>query len=372
MMVWKGATMLKKMVIRSITIVALILLASCNLPEVTPTSTETPAVNTPFIESPIVTETSAAPVGAIEQITSKNASHLIIANKAAVSNVQQLVWSNDSQTIVFSTQNSDAGGTQVFGVTALNVPDLATKNVFSTQSSRIAAIAVDGRTVAAVSQDQNTVTYYDLGANNQEINSLTPGFRINNVTFSTDLTTIAVSEGDLWEVVLYSFVNGQELKRLTGYETAAPVYDAGFSKSTQWMVWQSRGTIQLQEIETGTMGARFEHMDFISALTMTNDGAILASLVGPSVFLWDAMQGTALNTIQLSQSAYALGFSSDGKLLAVGTGKKLELRDVSTGNLIASLDGHQDQINTIAFSPDGKYIATTGFDNQLYLWQVVP
>jgi WD40 repeat protein len=372
MIIWKGTKMFKNSIIRTLTIFALVLLTSCNLPEVTPPGTDIPPANTPFIESPVMTETNSAPAVADEQITPNNANHLIITNKSAVSNVQQLVWSRDGQTIVFSTQNSDASGTQVFGVTALNVPDLTTKNVFSTQSGRIAAIAVDGRTVAVVSQDQNSVHFYDLGGNNQEVNSLTPGFRINTVSFSPDLTTIAVSEGDLWEVVLYSFVNGQELKRLTGYETAAPVYDAGFSQSNRWMVWHSRGTIQLQEVGSGTMGARFEHMDFISALTMKNDGSILASLVGPSVFLWDSTLGTSLNTIQLSQSAVALGFSPDGNLLAVGTGKKLEILDVASGNLIASLDGHQDQINTVAFSPDGKYLATTGFDNQLYLWQVAP
>jgi WD40 repeat protein len=229
---------------------------------------------------------------------------------------------------------------------------------------------VDGRTIAVIAQGLNSVTFYDLGAENTAINTITPGFLIGNVTFSPDLRYIAVTQAESWEVVIYSFVSGQEVIRLTGYETAAPVFDAGFNFSPQWMVWHSRGTIQLQEVETGKMGARFEHQDFVSAFALSKDGSLLASVAGITLTVWDASQGTALKTFSLTNPANAVAFSPDGNLLATGSGKSIDIREVTSGKLLVSLGGHFDQITTISFSPDGKYIATTGFDNQLYLWQV--
>ena len=67
----------------------------------------------------------------------------------------------------------------------------------------------------------------------------------------------------------------------------------------------------------------------------------------------------------------ALAFSPDGRLLATTShDQSLRLWDVATHQELACLRGHDSAVLALAFSPDGQKIATGGKDGTVRLWEV--
>jgi WD40 repeat protein len=372
--------MIAKTTVKILCILFVLMISACDLPEVTPPVEDTAAPTTSFITSPEASNTApSSPQTSAVTISDNNVNNLTIVQKAPISNPQRLDWTNDSQSFSVVTQTTDSGGAELFGVTTLEVPSLASRYVYSVKDGRVSAIAPDGHTVAVISADWFSYSLVDLRADNTVVADGTPGFRIANVTFSPDLKYTAVTQAEAWEVVLYNIVDNSEIRRLTGFETAAPVFNAGFSDSPVWMLWYARGTAQLQDVESGALSATFNHEDFLTSLTLSPDSTLLATAAGktvngtfsPVITLWDAAQGLELRTIVLPSNASALSFSPNGRLVAVGVDNTLQVWRVSDGTLLGTFSGHQSTIALVKFSPDGKSIVTAGFDNQLYLWQVL-
>ncbi|MBA4384558.1 MAG: hypothetical protein C0410_07460 [Anaerolinea sp.] len=375
----KDIKQFKKVFVWCVSVLLVVLLVACSLPEVTPPVETTVPTEPPFIvtstESPSPTVT-LVPVPI--EITDKNAAALTVINRAPVNTIQQIKWAKDGLSLAVSTQNTDSAGTQLFGVSVLDVPGLAPKNIMSTKDGRVADISSDGKLAALVSIDMKSISLVDLTAGNSVVLTISPDFLIGNATFSPGSDTLAVAIADEWTVVLYSIVDGGIINTLTGFETAAPLYNAGFTQSPQWIVWHARATLQLQEITDGNFGPTLDHQDFVTTYAMTRDGSLIASnastagieTTGPAVTLWDAAGGNVLKTYELTEPALCIEFSPNGTLLAMGVGSALQIWDVTSGTMLASLDGHAGQITALAFSADGKYLATAGNDNQLFLWQV--
>jgi WD40 repeat protein len=69
----------------------------------------------------------------------------------------------------------------------------------------------------------------------------------------------------------------------------------------------------------------------------------------------------------------ALAFSPDGKWLAsAGTDTGVHVWEIATGKEALCLSGHEAEVSTLAFSPDGHRVFSFGQDGQGYLWDLKP
>jgi WD40 repeat protein len=118
---------------------------------------------------------------------------------------------------------------------------------------------------------------------------------------------------------------------------------------------------------------RLRHGNPITCVAHSPDGKLLATgSWDNSVCIWEARTGRLVRELWPGvRFIWALAFSPDGRALATAGdqhSKVARVLDVASGKRLCSFTGHEGLIRAIAYAPDGQTIATASLDGTARLW----
>ncbi|HXF27212.1 MAG TPA: c-type cytochrome domain-containing protein [Bryobacteraceae bacterium] len=153
------------------------------------------------------------------------------------------------------------------------------------------------------------------------------------------------------------------------------IFDLAFSPDGKTIALAGFREARLIDATTKQTIATIPAVDKVRAVAFSRDGKLLAVAGGLAarkgeVVIWDVDAKKVLRTITgHADCIYAVAFSPDGKSIATSSYDKLiKLWDVNTGSEIRTLKDHIDAVFALAFTPDGKHIISGSADRSVKVW----
>ena len=232
----------------------------------------------------------------------------------------------------------------------------------------------NGKRIVTTSED-NTAKIWDVASGKllEELKGHENG--VAQATFSSNGKKIVTASWDgtakVWDVT-----TGNLLLNLKGHSDA--VYHASFSPDGNKIITASGdSTVKVWDAKTGKVLLKLDGYveSAFSAMPakFTPDGKKIITVSGESaVKFWDATSGKFLSetegSVESVIAAKPSELSPDGKTAITIEGKTVQIRDVATGNVIAEMKGHTDQITAAKYSSNGKRIFTSHMFSSTKTW----
>ena len=200
--------------------------------------------------------------------------------------------------------------------------------------------------------------------------------RVEKLEFSPDAQYLAssnnnvciwdMSTGDLIKVIDPTITHGGSVQGFAYHPDGELMLVSTTSELQLWEIAGPDTAVKRQRILAGT----------IRYLAFDPDGEILCGTVGGQVWLWeidwnDSLMFDSLTVFDHGGSLQDVAYSSDGRYVAsASTDDYVKLWDAENYELLATLLAHDPAVYCLAFSNDSKFLVSGGGDTKLKIWRL--